>query len=352
MKTKRTDAKARLPKGLYLRGRGYWLRWTPVEGGEQVRQSLGTEDLAEAIAEAARVRRETGAQLREVAGSCEAELERYLAAKAREGLSASTLSSRRYVLAGFASWCGAESPRGITPGMCARWFEERLERHEHTAVAYLHQVRWWFAWLMESGRMGHDPSSGIKMPKLKMRARKRFITAAEARAVVEACEDVELRFAVMCGLHAGMRKLEIIEARPEWFDLEAGLIHIQKTATFEPKDRDNRTVPMSEDLRAFLQGYGLRGPFMLASAVKHGKARYRFDFRKAYDSLMRRCGLDDVTFHDLRRTFASLLVSRGVSLYKVAKWLGDELETVQLHYGHLIPQDAEINAAWRTAKAE
>jgi integrase len=107
---------------------------------------------------------------------------------------------------------------------------------------------------------------------------------------------------------------------------------------------------MTAELREWLRDvYGLHQPFMLAPTVKHGRYRYRYDFRKAFDALVNRCGLA-VTFHDLRRTFASLLVSRGVSLYKVAKWLGDELVTVQTHYGHLIPQDDEINASWRAAR--
>ena len=107
---------------------------------------------------------------------------------------------------------------------------------------------------------------------------------------------------------------------------------------------------MTAELKAWLRDeYGVQRPFMLAPTVKHGRYRYRYDFRKAFDALAKRCGLA-VTFHDLRRTFASLLVSKGVSLYKVAKWLGDELVTVQKHYGHLIPQDDEINASWRQAK--
>ena len=338
-------------KGLYQQRQTWWLRWTPVPGGGQCRQSLQTRDLGEAISRARRIQAITGPERREEAASCEAEIEQYLASKARAGLSRSTLDSRRYVLRGFVQSLDAATPRMISPAGCRRWFEERLRLHEHTAVAYLHQVRWWFAWLMESGKLARDPTSGIVPPKLRMRARQRFLLAHEARALVEACAEAELKFAILCGLHAGMRKLEVIEARPQWFDLEAGLIHIQKTATFEPKDRDNRTVPMTEELRAFLRDYGLRAPFMLAPQVTHGRARYRFDFRKAFDSLARRAGFDDVTFHDLRRTFASLLVSRGVSLYKVAKWLGDELDTVQTHYGHLIPQDEQINAAWRPAKS-
>jgi len=61
--------------------------------------------------------------------------------------------------------------------------------------------------------------------------------------------------------------------------------------------------------------------------------------------LVKACGLC-VTFHDLRRTFASLLVSKGVSLFKVAQWLGDTIEVVEGTYAHLIQQDDEINKAW------
>lgn len=354
---------ASIPKGIYQQKQTYWLRWTPVPGGKQVRQSLGTRDLAEAITEAARVRRTDGPAKREKASECEPEIDRYIAAKKDGGLSSSTLSSRRYVLVDFCAAVGALTPRHIGTAAAQRWYDGHRSRSPHTAVAYLRQVRWWIAWLIERGVLVRDPTAAIKIPKLKMQARRRFLMPEEARLLLAACDEqspdrrkkleelqeerAALKFAVMCGLHAGMRKLEIIEARPDWFDLTAGLIHIQATATFEPKDRDNRTVPMTDELKAFLQGYGLRKPFMLHPSVEHGKYRYRYDFRKAFDALVVRAGLADVTFHDLRRTFASLLVSKGVSLYKVAKWLGDELDTVQQHYGHLIPQDDEINVIWK-----
>lgn len=356
-------AKTNLPSGIYLRHGTYWLRWTPVPGGAQVRQSLGKSDLEEAITEAARIRRTDGPLKREKAGECEPEIDRYLAAKKEEGLSNSTLSSRRYVLIDFCTSVEAATPRHIGSAATQRWYDGHRTRSPHTAVAYLRQVRWWIDWLIERGKLTRDPTSAIKIPKLKMQARRRFLMPDEARSLLEACatpntrwrkkEDLQvkeaagLHFAVMCGLHAGMRKLEIIEARPDWFDLSAGLIHIQATATFQPKDRDNRTVPMTDDFKGFLSNYGLRTPFMLHPEVAHGKYRYRYDFRKAFDGLTARAGLADVTFHDLRRTFASLLVSKGVSLYKVAKWLGDELDTVQQHYGHLIPQDDEINVIWK-----
>lgn len=344
------STKARLPAGLYLRGKMYWLRWTPVPEGAQVRQSLGTEDLVEAIEEAARIRRTDGPAKRAEAGECKAEIDRYVAACLADGLSGATMESRSYVLQGFVKEIGALTPRHIGTVACERWFAARLEKHEHTAVSYLNQVRWWFAWLIERGVVVRDPTAGIRVPKLKMRHRKVFLLPADARKLLEACEGKELKFALYCGLHAGMRKKEIIEARPEWFDLDEGLIHVQATATFEPKGRDNRTIPMTMEFKAWMQKeFPPRAPFVLHPEVKHGKYRYRYDFRKAFDLLVEDCGLE-ITFHDLRRTFASLLVSKGVSLYKVAKWLGDTLKVVQDTYGHLIPQDDEINASWETAK--
>lgn len=94
---------------------------------------------------------------------------------------------------------------------------------------------------------------------------------------------------------------------------------------------------------------GSAGPFMLAPKVTRGRSRYRYEFRKPFVALLESCKLESVTFHDLRRTFGSLLVSSGVSLYKTAKWLGDGHRVVERTYGHLLPNDDQINAAWESA---
>jgi hypothetical protein len=49
-----------------------------------------------------------------------------------------------------------------------------------------------------------------------------------------------------------------------------------------------------------------------------------------------------VTPHVMRHTFASLLASQGVSLYKIAKWLGDTLATTEKHYAHPVPEDDAV----------
>jgi len=37
-----------------------------------------------------------------------------------------------------------------------------------------------------------------------------------------------------------------------------------------------------------------------------------------------------------------LLAIKGVSLFKIATWLGDTLATTEKHYAHLLPTDPDI----------
>jgi integrase len=81
-----------------------------------------------------------------------------------------------------------------------------------------------------------------------------------------------------------------------------------------------------------------KGFLAFVSNIKHGGGIY----------CSRECGFKNVrmTFHDTRRTFASLHATAGTSIYKISKWLGDDVDVVQRHYGHLSPADPEINRAF------
>ena len=55
-----------------------------------------------------------------------------------------------------------------------------------------------------------------------------------------------------------------------------------------------------------------------------------------------------VTPHIMRHTFASLLASAGVSIFKIAQWLGDDVRVTQKHYAKLLPKDEDIEKAFRS----
>src|SRR5262249_57562126 len=58
-------------------------------------------------------------------------------------------------------------------------------------------------------------------------------------------------------------------------------------------------------------------------------------FRSAFERAVRRAGIQDFTFHDLRHTFASRLVMAGVDLPTVKELLGHKDITMTLRYTHL-----------------
>ena len=345
-------------KGLYRRGDVWWLRFTPVALSPQQRISLETSDEADAIRKARRILddakliRERALESGEASAAEVAVLvDRYAAFRAKEGLSPRTLEQIGLVLGGFAAVAIPPSGlAGLTRSRVNAWFDGRSLENPRTAIAYLRIVRRWLTWCVERGHLRINPAEGIMTPKVRQKIRRRFLSAADARLILDHAGKLDpsgtMLFVCYCALHSGLRKGEIIEARPDWFDLDAGLLHVQATDTFQVKDRDNRTIPLTKDFASWLRTWPMPGPWCIAPAARAGKHRYRWDFTRRWDKIVLASGITDLTFHDLRRTFASLHVSAGTSIYKVAKWLGDSVAVVEQHYGHLIPQDDEINKAW------
>jgi len=197
-------------KGLYKRRQGWWIRFTPIPGAAQIRVALGTMKETEAIVRAEQVMNQAATTAREALDSCEIEIAAYLNEKQEEGLSASTLTSRRYVLKSFVSKMKITSPRNITRQCLQNWFDHNRKSNPHTAVAYMHLVHFWLKWMVERGKLTRDVSKEVKMPKLPMRRRRNFLLPAQAQKLLEASEsNPSLKFALYCGLHAGLHKFEI-----------------------------------------------------------------------------------------------------------------------------------------------
>ena len=57
---------------------------------------------------------------------------------------------------------------------------------------------------------------------------------------------------------------------------------------------------------------------------------------------MKKAKIDNITLHDLRRTFAVQLIAKGVDIYQVSKLLRHEdVSTTQKYYADVIDRDQE-----------
>lgn len=87
-------------------------------------------------------------------------------------------------------------------------------------------------------------------------------------------------------------------------------------------------------------------PFLVYPTKVQGRGRYRYDFRKPFEEYAASKGFRWLKPHIMRHTFASLLAIAGVSIFKIAQWLGDDVRVVERHYAHLHPQDLDIERAF------
>lgn len=338
-------------RGIYKRGDVYWL--TCQRNGQRARVSLDTSDFSEAVARARAVRNRVALEVS--GGGLFSDVERFLAYKRRKNeFTAASAQARFYTLRAFANWVDVPT-RSVTARQVQAFYDAKLaEFGPVTANGYAMIIRSFFKWSVEIGRLtDRNVCDGLELAREKhagLRFRD-FCTAQQRDRLISTCKREDLRFVLYCGFHAGLRKNEIIEARPWWFDLCSGLLHLRSTTTFAFKDRRERTIPITKEFKRFLVRYRLREPYMLRPEVKHGKNRYRYDFSRPFFEHTKNQGLEKigqtrVTPHLMRHTFASLLASAGVSLYKIAVWLGDNPRVVEEHYARLSPKDPDIERAF------
>ncbi|MBA3071035.1 MAG: site-specific integrase, partial [Nitrospirae bacterium] len=132
-------------------------------------------------------------------------------------------------------------------------------------------------------------------------------------------------------LNTGMRKGEILGLTWDNLDLKHGFILLNVT-----KNGERREIPINDTLRGVLQGITRRLdiPYVFYDSItgKHYK-----DVKRSFKTALRRAGIKDFHFHDLRHTFASHLVMAGVDITTVSRLLGHKSLTMTLRYSHLAP---------------
>lgn len=120
----------------------------------------------------------------------------------------------------------------------------------------------------------------------------------------------------------------------------------------EPKTRNSvRTIGMSPRLAAVLMDHRLEAVWNehdLVFTSPEGQMIDSANLRhRVFDPALRVAGLRQIRIHDLRHTYASLLINQGENLKYVQMQLGHaSITTTVDRYGHLMP-DAHVGASQR-----
>ena len=169
----------------------------------------------------------------------------------------------------------------------------------------------------------------------------RFLTEEESKRLfveLERSEAPMLKYVVAMLLLTGARKNEVLHAKWSDFDLDKRIWIIEFNKTGKP-----RYAPLSEGAITLLKSMPRIEGCEYAFANPKTKKPFVQIFW-AWNVVRKKAGLADCRLHDLRHSFASLLVNSGRSLYEVQKLLGHtQIKTTQ-RYAHLA-QDTLLDAA-------
>lgn len=242
-------------------------------------------------------------------------------------------------------WCeriGEYRLSQITPQRLIKYREELLKNVTPTTCQrYLASLSGAFTWAMRDERqwVSENPVRKVSKPKdvrpMEQRERVRFLSADERTRLFEACEQSRspwLYQIVLVALVTGARKSEILTLRWRDVNVQAGTVCFRNT-----KNGFDRTITLVDPVLAILRNrqHGTVVPHPESYVFPAPCGTKPISIRTAWETAVRKAGVENFNFHDLRHTTASYLRIDGHSLEDIGDVLGHRSLTVTRRYAHL-----------------
>ena len=229
---------------------------------------------------------------------------------------------------------GRPRPCKLKPNNRAR----KLQGHKPTPIRANRMgevLRKMFTLAMEWEWRADNPAQGFH--RRIENARERFLSPEELvrlAATLDAATDQRAASIIRMCMLTGARVGEVRTARFEQFNLDYAIWSKPAATT---KQRKIHRVPISQDVTAIVRQRQLvvpnGNPWLFPGDTVGQPVK---EIRRFWVKVQREADLHDVRIHDLRHTFASLLVSGGASLEIIGRLLGHtQMQTTQ-RYAHLM----------------
>ncbi len=218
----------------------------------------------------------------------------------------------------------------ITGEMIEKYKMVRLQKVEPATVnRELACLKHMYTKAIEWGYVKANPAKGIKRLK-EPPGRLRYLRPNEVNALLTACSE-HLRHLVVTALNTGMRRGELFSLKWPQVDLDN-----RKITVINTKNNESRVVPINQTLYRELKALSKapKGEYVFYS--RYGRPFK--DAREGFGAAVKRAGIEDFRFHDLRHTFGSHLVMQGVSLRTVQQVMGHKDIKMTMRYSHLSPE--------------
>lgn len=173
-----------------------------------------------------------------------------------------------------------------------------------------------------------NPVRKVKLYSEKENIRERILAEDEEERLLSVSYQ-HLKPMLIVALNSGMRKSEVFNLKWQNVNFETRQISIK-----ESKGGRERKIPINSTLSSLLH----------ALKSRNGQSEYVFtnpktgkpftDVKKSFDTACTNADIDDLRFHDLRHTFATRLVRRGVDLVIIKELMGHASIVTTQRYLH------------------
>jgi integrase len=215
-----------------------------------------------------------------------------------------------------------------------------------------------FSHAVEDNLVAINPAlkPGKFLPKISKRRKIDPLTREEVAILLDTAKANASRYypILLCAARTGLRMGELLALRWEDVDFIGRFIQVSRNYTHwkltTPKSGESRRVDMSLELTQVLKDLKLERQINAGASRtemppwvfcnENGGLLHPHNLRddRIFYGLLKKAGIRQVRFHDLRHSFASLLLQQGESPVYVKEQLGHSSIQITVDcYGHLIP---------------
>jgi integrase len=215
----------------------------------------------------------------------------------------------------------------ITPWLIDKYKSSRKKEVTKASVnRELACLKHMFTMAINWGKAVENPVRKVKLFREPER-RLRWLTEEECEKLVSASLG-HIRSIIITALNTGMRRGEILSLTWDQVDFERGLITVERS-----KNNGIRHIPMNRRLTEEFNSIKITSPNQYVFSNKTGEPFK--SIKTGFLGALKRSGIEECRFHDLRHTFASHLVMNGTDIATLKELMGHKTIAMTMRYAHL-----------------
>jgi integrase len=245
----------------------------------------------------------------------------------------------------------------LTPAHVRGLYRDKSESLSPRSVNYIHvTLHKALKQAVMDGLIPRNVTDAVKAPQV-LRREVKPLTATQVRALLSAASGDPLEALYVVAVHTGLRQGELLGLKWSDVNLETSTLSVQRSldtdGTFNPpkRNKSRRTVKLTSQAAEVLKSHKVvqneerlrLGSFWVDHDLifpnRVGKPMDADNlYHRGFKPLLEKAGLSNFTFHSLRHTCATLLLSKNVNSKIVQEMLGHATISQTMDtYSHVLP---------------